>query len=72
VENFARRAKVSIQEAAAQIERIEQERRDFFRRFFHAEAEDSTRFDLLINVERFSAQEATELICLAMKARLEV
>lgn len=70
VENFARRARVTTEEAAAQIQRIEQERRDFFRRHFHADADDPTRFDLLINVERFSTQEAVELICSAMKARM--
>jgi cytidylate kinase len=70
VENFAQRAGTTVEQAAAQIERIEQERRDFMRRDFHADADDPTRFDLLINVERFSPQDAAKLIEAALAVRL--
>lgn len=69
VANFARRTGVSPDEAAVRIERIEQERRDFIRRGFRTDAEDPTRFDLLINMERFSAEDAAEVIMAALAAR---
>ncbi len=69
IENFARRTQTTLEEAAAQIERIEQERRDFIRHNFHADADDPTRFDLLLNVERFTPQDAVRLIETALAVR---
>ena len=69
VEQFARRAGTTLEEASAQIERVEQERRDFIRHDFHADADDPTRFDLLINVERISPQDAAKLIEAALAVR---
>lgn len=69
IENFARRTGTTPKKAAAQVERVEQERRDFIRRAFHADADDPTRFDLLVNVERFSPQEAAKLIEAALALR---
>lgn len=62
IENFAHRTGMTSEQAAVDIERIERERREFIRRDFHADADDPTRFDLLINVERFSPQDAAKLI----------
>lgn len=70
IENFARRAGVTPDEAAAGIARIEREREDFFRRYFRAELEDAMRFDLLINTARFNTEEAAHLIRTALKSHM--
>jgi cytidylate kinase len=67
VENFAKRMNTTLNQASAEIERIEQDRRDFFQKHFHADADDCTRFDLVINVERFATEQAVELILAALK-----
>lgn len=67
IENFANRMGTTVAHASAEIDRIEQERRDFFRNHFHADADDCTRFDLVINVERFTCDHASGLILAALK-----
>lgn len=71
VENFARRMDTTATHAEAEIDRIEQERRDFFRHYFHAHRpiDDDARFDLVINVERFTTAQAVELIQAGLKLR---
>lgn len=68
-ENFAKRENVSLEEAQAAIERIEEERRRFVSSHFSDEAHEPTRFDLLINVERFSPRQAVDLIVAALHLR---
>ena len=60
--NFARRGKTSIAHARREVERIELDRRNFIQEHFHIDAYEPTRFDLLINVERFDPQAAADLI----------
>jgi cytidylate kinase len=71
IASFAQRSGMTPEQASMAIERIEQERRDFIRRDFHADADDPTRFDLLINVERFSPQDAAKIIEAAMAFQKE-
>ncbi len=69
VANFARHTGVTTKEATKQIERIHGERAAFIARHFKIDILDPTRFDLLINVSRFTPEQAVELILLAMRDR---
>jgi len=69
IASFARRSGMTIELATVQVDRIEQERRDFIRRNFRADADDPSRHDLLVNAERFSAAEAAKLIEAALAVR---
>lgn len=68
--SFAQRANLSLPEARAEVDRIETERRDFIRHHFHIDAADPMRFDLLINVERFTTRQIVALIMVAHADRL--
>ncbi len=68
-ESFAKRNDVPVAQARQEIARIEQERQDFIRHHFHIDPVDATRFDLLINLERFTAPSAVELVLAAMGQR---
>jgi cytidylate kinase len=69
VENFTRFNNVSPDQARREIDRIERERREFVENHFHVDPNASTRFDLLIRVDRFSTSQVVDLISCAMKAR---
>lgn len=68
--NFAERNGVPLRRARAEVGRIEGERAAFIRNHFHIEASDPTRFDLLINVERFSIGQTVDLILAAHAKRI--
>ena len=67
--NFAKHSGGTLKEAAKQVERISRERATFIRHKFQIDILEPTRFDLLINTERFKTQQAVELILKAMKLR---
>lgn len=69
VENFARRTGVNVEQAATEIDRIERERRSFIQEHFRVDTEDSTRFDLLINVSYFHFEQVVDLVETALKMR---
>jgi len=69
VETYAARQGVSKEQAEADWERLEVERAEFVRNHFKVEATDAARFDLTINRERFTADQAVEMILLAMHVR---
>lgn len=69
VANFARHAEVSLDEARSSVERIESERADFVRRHFRIEPCDNARFDLMLNSEWFTIDQAVEMILTAMRCR---
>jgi Cytidylate kinase-like family len=51
------------QEAAKrEIERFDSSRREFIKRYFHAELEDPAYYDLVINTERFSFQATASIV----------
>jgi len=68
-QNFARRNNVNLEHARAEVARIEAERRDFIRNHFHIDPYEPTRFDLIVNVERFETRQVVELILAAHKVR---
>lgn len=67
--NFAKRNSMSVDQARAEVNRIEAERRAFVEHHFHIDAYDPTRFDLLVNVQRFRPRQTAELILAALRAR---
>lgn len=69
VENFARHSGVSLDEARAAVQRIEQERADFVSARFRGALTDYDRFDLLISSERLTTEQAVELIVQGMELR---
>lgn len=70
VRNFAERNRVSVEQARAEIDRIESERRDFVRHHFHIDKNDPTRFDLQINIERFTSPQIVRMLLVAHAERL--
>jgi hypothetical protein len=62
---------VSAAEAETALERVERERSEFFRHHFHREAQDPTRHDLTINLDRFTLLQAVDLILEARRIRRE-
>ena len=69
IEAYAARQDVSKEQAEADWERVEVERAEFVRNHFKVEATDAARFDLTVNRERFTADQAVEMILLAMRVR---
>ena len=53
-------------EARKEIERSDSSHREFARRYFHAVLEDSINYDLVINTEHFSPDDAAGLIASAL------
>ncbi len=66
---FAQRTGMPIEEARAQIARLEQERGEFIRQHFHVEANDATRLDLVINTDRMTTEQAVDVILAAHEVR---
>lgn len=66
---FAQRNHMELQQAREEVARIETERREFISNHFHIDAYDPMRFDLLINVERFSIDQVADLILAAHRHR---
>jgi len=69
IRSFAEQTGLSSSESAGQVDRIDRERADFIRKYFNVEVNEPTRFDLLINVERFSTEQSAELILSALDLR---
>jgi cytidylate kinase len=67
LEQYARRRSVSKEAIREDWERILEERREFSRKYFHVEQDDPARFDLCINRERFTVDQAVEKILSAMR-----
>jgi cytidylate kinase len=68
---FAEHNHMEPQQAREEIARIETERREFIHNHFHIDAYDPMRFDLLVNVERFSIGQIVDLILAAHRDRAE-
>lgn len=61
-ERHAELTGLSPKKARDEIARIEKERGEFLRRHFGIDADDPLRYDIMINLERFSHQQAVDLI----------
>ncbi|MHC4443846.1 MAG: cytidylate kinase-like family protein [Planctomycetota bacterium] len=68
-QNFARKKNCSLEKARNEIDRIEKERQEFTRNHFRIDGHDPVRFDMIINLERFTIRQAVNIITSAMKMR---
>ncbi len=68
-QEYAAASGVAVDEALAEVTRIDRERAEFVRQHFHVDPSDPTRHDLVINVERLSASDAVALILAAHQQR---
>lgn len=69
IQRFAERNKLTTDRAQAEVERIQQERSDFLRRYFGSAAAEPARYDIVLNSGCFTVTQAVDLICAALKAR---
>ena len=69
IHSFAERNGIGFNEAAKQVNRISRDRRNFIGKCFNIRDDELTRFDLLLNVERFSFAQTVETILSALKLR---
>lgn len=58
---------IKFKEAEQAILKVEQDRSEFIERFYHRDIDDSSTFDLILNTDRFSFDQAVHLILLAMQ-----
>jgi cytidylate kinase len=61
--------KISEDAALKEIGRFDGSAREFMKRFFGVEMEDPTYYDMVINTERYSYQEASSIILAALKVK---
>jgi cytidylate kinase len=69
VRRFAEHAGISEKEATKQVKRIDEDRAYFIWTHFGVDVNEPTRFDLLINVERFSTNQSVQLVLSALTLR---
>ena len=55
-------AEVSLREAKAAVKRSDRERTDYFKRFYGIGAELPTHYDLVVNTDRVTPEEAAEIV----------
>jgi len=69
IRQFAERHDITAHESRARFEQIERERTEFIEHHFRTTAADPARHDLIINVQRWSQEDAVELILSALRMR---
>lgn len=72
VRHFARRAGLSDELAAAEVAKIDRARKRYVRSAFKRDIEDPDGYDLVINTDRFTDEQAATLILDALRARCAV
>ncbi len=60
---------IDIAQAVEEVERVQAERDDFAYRYFNVPKDDQTRYDLVVNVDRFLEHEVRKVILLGMQLR---
>lgn len=66
---YAQRHGLGMAEAEKEIDRIEADRTDFIRKHFYIDANEQTRHDLIINLDRMSPDHAARLVLAALAVR---
>ena len=69
IKSYAEHHGIDLEQARTEVERIETERADFVRNHFGIDAAEQSRHDLIINLDRFSADQAVELILAGLNMR---
>lgn len=72
VRHFARRAGLSEELAAAEVVRIDRARKRYVRSAFKRDVEDPGLYDLVVNTDRFTDEQAATLIVDALRARCPI
>ena len=62
VERLAESKQCSRDEAAAEVRRVDAERRQLISTYFHSNPDDATQYDMVFNTDRISVEEAARLI----------
>ena len=62
VERLAETNQCSLDEAAAEVRKVDNQRRHFVSTHFHSDLDDATRYDMIFNRDRLSVQESARLI----------
>jgi cytidylate kinase len=68
-QRWATRRRIPLEHARAEIQRTEVERAQFVENHFDTEARDESRYDLTINAQGFTIEEAVEVILSALRLR---
>jgi cytidylate kinase len=61
---------ISVKDAQRRILKTESDRRAFIRKYYHADIEDPSLYDLVINTGTLSLAEAIDVVCHLLKRRL--
>lgn len=69
LKSFIEQTGMSAEEATRKVADIERERKDFLRNHFNIDSHDPSRFDMIINMERFTEDQAIRLILAALEMR---
>ncbi len=67
IQRIAKEQNISLDSARAQIEASDAHRRQYLKRYYQADWDDPSLYDLIINTGRITSQAASELICLAAR-----
>jgi cytidylate kinase len=66
IDNVSREFSISTEDAKRRVIRTESDRRAFIRKYFNADIEDSTNYDLVINSATLSVDSAVDVISAAL------
>ncbi len=69
IERIARTSHISLRAAKAQVQASDTFRRDYLKRFYRVDWDDSALYDLVVNTALFSPVQAAELIAAAISHR---
>ena len=71
IRQAARRLQI-LEEAARDVEAIDQERLDFVGNYFHKNPADVHSYDLIVDSSRFTKSHCADIVLVALKARQEI
>lgn len=69
--NYAASEKLDLETARKQVALLERERVEFVKHHFRIDVNDPREYDLTVNLDRFSAEQAAELVVAAHKVRIK-
>ncbi len=67
VERIMKRHNISLEAARAQVEASDRYRRNYLRHYYQARWDDPLLYDLVINTEHLTAEEAADSVCAAVR-----
>jgi cytidylate kinase len=70
INRVADEKKIPSEQAASMVERSDQVRRDYLRRYYHTEVDDPCLYDLILNTEHLDTPSAAEVVCVMARAHV--